>query len=646
MGLRATVLASVLSLFGCATLSGKTLVPPERGGSAWIEVASVHFVLKTDLDPAAARDASATLEEMFAALSGWGFPSQDKPKFRIDVVWFRSLPDFKALTSQMQTGRFYRAGLHDFEAQPIALVGGDFVQSTRETLQHELTHWFVHYYYPQAPRWLDEGLATYLETLAIEGGTVVIGRARQDRKFWRGPQQWRSDPRGGSVLLLPMSEAPELDALLRMDPQAFYGNLALDPTVGEGTRALAESNAHYQAAWTLVHMLLTSAEYTDAFGKYLQRLHGGERDAAAWNETLGQLPAAKLANDYQLALVPNEVVQIRDKWSPPAHRADSVRSMSSSEVHTLWARLRPDTPQGESDATRDLAEARSQMGSGAPRYDADLVLVETYRKAYAKQRDAAAQELRAATAAHPEDPRLWNALGWVMVQVGMEAKVRQGRSQFIKSLADIGVRLAPLATSARELHLLAIIEKEANERLDAALDCEKRAVAIDPSCSLCRSWAAVILYRQGFVREAIETATLALGLLEEGERDLRREAEVAQWRRELAAQSSEAPSPARPQAITGTMRPSVVEAVVRARFADIRNCHEEGRRRTPNLAGSVNAKFVIAPDGRVALVRDGGSSLRDRAVLECVFHVFEALHFPKPEGGRSVTVTYPIDLRP
>jgi hypothetical protein len=499
MGPKALVLASSLSLFACATLIGQPLVPPERGGSAWIEVTSVHFVLKTDLDVGAARDASATLEEMFAALSDWGFPSEDKPKFRIDVVWFRSIRDFQALTSQMAAGRFYPAGLHDFEARPITLLGGAFVQSTRESLQHELTHWFVHYYYPQAPRWLDEGLAQYMETLAIEERTVVIGRRRKDRKFWKGPRQWQNDPSGASILLLPVSEAPELDALRRMGPQEFYGNLELDPTRGEGARTLAASNVHYHAAWTLVHMLLTSVEYTDAFGKYLQRLHAGERDAAAWNETLGRVPAHKLAHDYQLALVPNEVLQIRDKWSPPAYRADDFRSMSSGEVHTLWAGLRPDTPQGLTDATRDLAEARR---------------------------------------------RLWNALGQVTVWEGMEAKDRQARPQFMKTMADIGARLAPLATSAAEFHLLAIIEKEANERFDVALNYEKRALAIDPNCHACRAWVARILYRQGFVREGIETATLALGLLEEGTRDSRLEAAIAQWRHELEARSGDDPSPA------------------------------------------------------------------------------------------------------
>jgi tetratricopeptide (TPR) repeat protein len=318
-----------------------------------------------------------------------------------------------------------------------------------------------------------------------------------------------------------------------MGSREFYGNLDLDPTHGEGERTQRELSIHYQAAWTLVHMLLTSPEYTDPFGKYLQRLHAGKCDADAWNETLGQLPANKLAHDYQMALVPNEIVQIRHKWSPPAYRAGDSRSMGSSEVHTLWARLCPDTAQGQSDATGNLAEARRQMGPGAPRFDADLVLAEAYFKAVAKQREVAAQELRAAAAAHPEDPRLWNALGSVMVWEGMEGKDRQGRPQLMKTLADVGARLAPLATSTAELHLLAIIEKEANERFDVALGYEKRALAIDPNCHRCRAWAAVILYRQGFVREAVETATLALGLLEEGKRDSRLEAQVAKWRQEL-----------------------------------------------------------------------------------------------------------------
>src|SRR5262245_43582547 len=52
------------------------------------------------------------------------------------------------------------------------------------TIQHELTHHFVVFYYPQAPLWLNEGLASYYATLAIEEGYVILGRNDPARQRW------------------------------------------------------------------------------------------------------------------------------------------------------------------------------------------------------------------------------------------------------------------------------------------------------------------------------------------------------------------------------------------------------------------------------------------------------------------------------
>jgi Ca-activated chloride channel family protein len=57
-------------------------------------------------------------------------------------------------------------------------------------------------------------------------------------------------------------------------------------------------------------------------------------------------------------------------------------------------------------------------------------------------------------------------------------------------------------------------------------------------------------------------------------------------------------------------------------------------------------RFVIANDGSVASVVDGGSNLGDASVVGCVFTAFRSLSFPAPEGGGVVTVVYPIEMSP
>ncbi len=46
------------------------------------------------------------------------------------------------------------------------------VEGLGRGLTHELTHRFVHFYLPGAPRWLNEGLAKYYSTMVIEDGKV------------------------------------------------------------------------------------------------------------------------------------------------------------------------------------------------------------------------------------------------------------------------------------------------------------------------------------------------------------------------------------------------------------------------------------------------------------------------------------------
>jgi outer membrane biosynthesis protein TonB len=59
----------------------------------------------------------------------------------------------------------------------------------------------------------------------------------------------------------------------------------------------------------------------------------------------------------------------------------------------------------------------------------------------------------------------------------------------------------------------------------------------------------------------------------------------------------------------------------------------------------VTVRFVINRDGSVSNVSNGGSSIPDSSVVNCVVRAFYSLSFPKPEGG-IVTVGYPIMFAP
>jgi hypothetical protein len=104
-------------------------------------------------------------------------------------------------------------------------------------------------------------------------------------------------------------------------------------------------------------------------------------------------------------------------------------------------------------------------------------------------------------------------------------------------------------------------------------------------------------------------------------------------------------APGAPTQVRGSYSPSLVQAIVRSSFRHFRKCYEDGLGRNRELRGRVTARFVIGRDGMVSHVADGGSSMPDEQVQECILKAYYRLRFPPPAQG-IVTVVYPIRLEP
>ncbi len=97
--------------------------------------------------------------------------------------------------------------------------------------------------------------------------------------------------------------------------------------------------------------------------------------------------------------------------------------------------------------------------------------------------------------------------------------------------------------------------------------------------------------------------------------------------------------------VSGRLPKEVIQRIVRQNYGRFRLCYEKGLATNPNLEGRVSVRFVINRDGSVSNVGNGGSSLPDSGVVNCVVRAYYGLSFPKPEGG-IVTVVYPIMFSP
>ncbi len=97
---------------------------------------------------------------------------------------------------------------------------------------------------------------------------------------------------------------------------------------------------------------------------------------------------------------------------------------------------------------------------------------------------------------------------------------------------------------------------------------------------------------------------------------------------------------------SGRLPPPVIQKVVRDAYDWFRRCYEAALVRDPDLEGKVVVRFVIDRQGKVdGVTLEPGTTLADKAAVECMLTEYRALSFPPPEGG-IVTVVYPIMFSP
>ncbi|KAB2897611.1 MAG: AgmX/PglI C-terminal domain-containing protein, partial [Kofleriaceae bacterium] len=92
----------------------------------------------------------------------------------------------------------------------------------------------------------------------------------------------------------------------------------------------------------------------------------------------------------------------------------------------------------------------------------------------------------------------------------------------------------------------------------------------------------------------------------------------------------------------GDLDKAIIRRYIKRNIQKITYCYEKALLTKPSLAGTVTAKFFIAPNGSVASSEASGV---DPTVASCVAQVIKGIEFPKPKGGGGVQVNYPFTFR-
>lgn len=257
------LVAFFFGLFGglFATPSAARDVDLAVDPEGWVRLAGPNFELYSDSPPDLAAEVLFDLE-LFRALFAKLAPGLDlQSPAPLRMVAFdgpRSFAPYKARRDGGGTlllGQFHRHS----DANYLLLDGRTRTGDDYSVAFHELTHFFITHNVPSAPLWLNEGLAEYYGTFAVDGDRAVVGRAIE---------------RHVEFLLLK-NQVQDLDVLLETDGRAA------------STHGPQEVGRFYALSWLLVHYLLSQPDGTDRTADYLLRLADGEDSESAFEEAYG-----------------------------------------------------------------------------------------------------------------------------------------------------------------------------------------------------------------------------------------------------------------------------------------------------------------------------------------------------------------------
>lgn len=345
---------------------------------------------------------------------------------------------------------------------------------TREVFQHELTHRFMAHYFPAAPRWLNEGMATFLEATELDGDEVVVGAAPFPYEF--DGFQWKS------------FKSPFADIV---------------PSITElrATRGQLQSR-EYAGSWALVHLLMLGRpEHRAAFARYLDALRTAEvSEEEAFNASFDAPLRAELDGAYHAfptlrTALPTQSVRLTKRTDDDF----AARPLTLAERYALWGGLR---------STNSL-QAPLALGDAESAIRADPTAPHGYAlrgrlRLAANDLPGAIADYRAASARERQDHEHLRALAFLQLK-------QDGASEEVGALV---ARLEPLADVALDFELLALYQrkKRAPER---ALSLAIRATRADPGCFQCYQTASLLAAELGDQRRALSLQRIAVNVAAE-----------------------------------------------------------------------------------------------------------------------------------
>lgn len=500
---RGTLVALGLFAMACTP---PPFVSPAQGGPAWTKLTTDHFTIYTDMPQSDAEAVVGDLQDSYAALQDLAFPNWKRATGRFEVTLFQHEPAFRQIAPHEDVRGYFTLQSHDPDGRPMIVLYHGLDATVRNVVQHEFVHRFIAYYCPSAPRWLNEGLAMYYESLTLVEGKARIGLPPNHWSPYGEGSVFFGTDRG--VTTISRAEMPTVVSITaNLDARHF------DPG-GSAIESTKERVLHYAASWNLIHaMYMGPAPFPEALDDYLVALGEGAETHEAWDKALAShgISPELIEKQYE-SHVDNYRVQYGTKSYVPRPRAAlHAQPMTEAEVRVLWARVRPWRGDGEALAGKDLEAAIRADPNSATAYAMRGVWL-GWQGHYAE----ALPDLRKAVALAPDDYRMTFLLA---VYLESQAMAKKDSSTALRSeLLQLIDRLRENAGAAPAWMLVAAYDASRGDP-EHALTFAHKAIVADPSCFLCYDIAAVALHDLGKLNEAVSAERIGVQLMPDGSQD-------------------------------------------------------------------------------------------------------------------------------
>lgn len=489
---RLLILAALLWAAPGCLANRPTLTCPAKGGPAWRELATPHFVVKTDLPEDDARQVTLELETARAALVAVLGAPADEAASRMQLIVFERRRDIAALSGiRWASGYFAPYVPGDAEHRPAIVFHGGLDYHMRRVLQHELVHHLLRRRTSHLPWWLDEGLAETYSTLRVEGDVALIGEAPRDVDFWAAEYSVNDGRSRIPQRLLPASRAPSAGALAR--------------AVRSSVEASGEQNLYYAAAWKMIHVLRghTDPRRAPKFNAMLRLLMNGTPGSQAFAEAYGHATLEDFSAEYQEFFLDRREFPEERKIHLPAAPRPSVTPMSDAAVHALWATLIWTDPSVTTSPEEEIARGLAESPG-----DLSLIYARASNlAARGRWRDAQSDVWDLLRADRGDARYLYLDLFGAYLALAQEKDPAAAVIR-LRRMSSIVDRLLPVAETPwqRILTALTLVELK---RHDEAAALVERALTAEPSCGECFAIRAMLLAENGKVaaaQDALEQA--------------------------------------------------------------------------------------------------------------------------------------------